>query len=514
MRYGAVTTPTPNERDTPQVKDHTPSIRASHVNQGTAFTSQAGGSGRKRGPVLRHPKLHLSSEPSDSTPYGGLALAAGLVRSLDIARDLDRELSLLASHRPFYESDHVLTHVYNLYAGGTCIEDIADLQTSEPVRRILGTDRIPDPTTAGDFLRRFDADALRTLDQVIDQAQEKVWKRRYGKKKAARAIVDLDSCVRPVYGDQKEGTDFTYKGSFGYHPLVISLAGTLECLRLINRPGNKTSADGSETHLRELFPMLGRHFKQVIVRGDSAFSKQAIFDACEEAGHFFAVVSPQQQNFASLFEALPGHQWKPYRQREEKPGDQRKRRKRGANQRRERARARNKRDLQLQKQWIAEIPYQPDRSQRPYRLIARYQEIEEHEQGHLFMLTRFRFALSNLPPSVSAEEVMDLTYQRCDQENLIEQLQSGVSGMRMPTGGMLSNAAFLTCARLAHNLKPWLAQLALPQETMRWEWKRFRRAFVYCAARVVHTARQVHVRFADSHRFAGTILAAHARLEV
>jgi hypothetical protein len=494
------------------VNEHTPSIRASHVNQGTAFAGGTGGA--KRGPILRHPKLQVSSEPSDTTPYGGLALAASLVRSLGIARDLDRELSLLASHRPFHESDHVLTHVYNLYAGGTCIEDIADLQTSEPVRRMLGAERIPDPTTAGDFLRRFDADALKALDQVIDRAQEKVWKRRYGKRKAERAIVDLDSCVRPVYGDQKEGTDFTYKGSFGYHPLVISLAGTLECLRLVNRSGNTASADGSESHLRGLFPMLGRHFKQVIVRGDSAFCKQAIFDACDEAGHSFAMVSAQQQNFASLFEALPGEAWKPYRQREPSEDGPRKRRKRGPHRRRERARSRNKRDLQLKKQWIAEVPYRPERSDRTYRLIARYQEIEEHEQGHLFRLTRFRYVLSNLPPSMSAEGVMDLTYQRCDQENLIEQLQNGVAGMRMPTGGMLSNAAFGTCARLAHNLKPWLAQLALPLEAMRWEWKRFRRAFVYCAARVVHTARQVHVRFADSHRFAGAILAAHERLAI
>jgi hypothetical protein len=494
------------------VKQDTSSIRASHVNQGTSIPIPSGGGKRKRGPVLGHPKLRLSREPSDATPYGGLALAAGLVRSLGLAQDLNRELSLLSSHRPFHESDHVLTHVYNLYAGGTCIEDIADLQTSEPVRRMLGAERIPDPTTAGDFLRRFDAGALKALDRVIDRAQEKVWRRRYGKRKAERAIVDLDSCVRPVYGDQKEGTDFTYQGSFGYHPLVISLAGTLECLRLINRSGNTASADGSESHLRELFPMLGRHFKQVIVRGDSAFAKQAIFDACEEAGHCFAVVSPQQQNFASLFEALPDEQWKPYRPHEEKTVPRSRQRKRGPNYRRERALSRNKRDLQLKKQWIAEIPYRPERSDRSYRLIARYQEIEEHEQGHLFRLTRFRFVLSNLPPSVSAEEVMDLTYQRCDQENLIEQLQSGVTALRMPTGGLLSNAAFMTCARLAHNLKPWLAQLALPPETMRWEWKRFRRAFVYAAARVVHTARQVHVRFADSHRFAGAILAAHARL--
>jgi hypothetical protein len=251
------------------VKDHTSSIRASHVNFGTSFALSGEDTRRLNGPVLRHPRLGFSSEPSDTTPYGGLALAASLVRSLGIAKDLNRELSLLASHRPFHESDHVLTHVYNLYAGGTCIEDIADLQTSEPVRRILGANRVPDPTTAGDFLRRFDAESLKSLDRVIDQAQEKIWKRRYGKKKSERAIVDLDSCVRPVYGHQKEGTDFTYKGSFGYHPLVISLADTMECLRLVNRSGKTPSADGSENHLRELFPLFARRFKEVIVRGDS-----------------------------------------------------------------------------------------------------------------------------------------------------------------------------------------------------------------------------------------------------
>lgn len=275
------------------------------------------------------------------------------------------------------------------------------------------------------------------------------------------------------------------------------------------------SANGSETHLRDLFPMLGRRFEQVIVRGDSAFCKQPIFDACDEAGHFFAMVSPQQTNFGALFEALPGDAWEPYRPREMRAkAPVRRRRRRGPNRRRRLARSRNKRDLQLTQQWIAEIPYQPARSERSYRLIARFQEIEEQQQGELFTLTRFRYVLSNLPASVSAQEVVDLTYQRCDQENLIEQLQHGVAGMRMPTGGLLSNAAFLSCARLAHNLKPWLAQLALPIETMRWEWKRFRRAFVYFVARVVHTARQVHVRIASSHRFADAIAYAHERLEI
>ena len=131
--------------------------------------------------------------------------------------------------------------MYNLIAGGTCIEDIADLQTSQPVRRILGADRIPDPTTAGDFLRRFDANALGALDRVIDQAQEKVWKRRYGKKKAARAIVDLDSCVRPVYGERelrrapsRSGRRKLVKGRRPLPSRRPSLSG--QCLVILRRP--------------------------------------------------------------------------------------------------------------------------------------------------------------------------------------------------------------------------------------------------------------------------------------
>jgi hypothetical protein len=294
------------------VKEFTTPIRASHVNQGTSVPRSQlrfpGTSGR----VFRSPKLHVSEERGEATAYGGLSLAAALVRQIGVAAALDEGLDLLQSHRPFTESDHVLTHVYNLFVGGTCIEDIGHLQASEPVRRMLGAARIPDPTTAGDFLRRFDAESLDALDGAIDAAQENVWRRRYGRKKADRAIVDLDSHVHPVYGDQKEGADFSYKGPLAYHPLVISLAETQECLRLINRSGNTVSAQGAESHLGELIPWLLRRFRQVVVRGDSAFCNQKVFDACEAHGQCFAVASPVQTNFEALADALPESAWKPY----------------------------------------------------------------------------------------------------------------------------------------------------------------------------------------------------------
>jgi len=498
------------------VKECTAPIRASHVNQGTSILRSQLRPPKISGRVFRHPKLHVSEERGEATAYGGLSLASALVRSLGVPRALDEALSLLQSHRPFTESDHVLTHVYNLFVGGTCLEDIGHLQGSEPVRRMLGAVRIPDPTTAGDFLRRFDAASLSVLDGAIDEGQEAVWRRRHGRRKVDRGVVDLDSHVHAVYGDQKEGADFSYQGPLAYHPLVISLAETQECLRLINRPGNTPSAEGAESHLAELFPMLLRRFRQVVVRGDSAFCKQALFDVCEAHGQSFAVVSPVQPNFEALAEALPESVWKPYRgprERALRAQPPPRRRKRRPNLRRRLARQRGKHDLQLERQWVTEIPYRPQRSATTYRLVIRRQRIEEHHQGELFELWRYRYVMTNLPPSTSTQEAVDLTYQRCDQENVIEQLQHGIAGMRMPTGGLLSNAAFLTCARLAHNLKAWLAQLALPRETMRWEWKRFRHAFVYVAARVLRQSRQIHVRLAMSNRMAPTILLAHARLQ-
>lgn len=98
------------------------------------------------------------------------------------------------------------------------------------------------------------------------------------------------------------------------------------------------------------------------------------------------------------------------------------------------------------------------------------------------------------------------------QANVIEQLQNGVAAARMPTGTMRANTAFMICARLAHNFKCRLSLLALPIETVRWNWKRFCSAFVYVAAAVIKRARQTHVRLARCHLFQDAILLANQRL--
>jgi hypothetical protein len=126
---------------------------------------------------MRHPLLHLESDRrGEITHYGGLVLAQQFVRRFRVAQRFDSALKLFKRHAPYHESDHVMALAYTLYADGRCLEDQAALQGSEAVRRVVGACRIPDPTTAGDFLRRFrTTQDVEQLSGVIDEVQEAVW---------------------------------------------------------------------------------------------------------------------------------------------------------------------------------------------------------------------------------------------------------------------------------------------------------------------------------------------------
>jgi len=147
------------------------------VNHGTALAEEDRPQGTTSARAFRGPRLSISVASSDTTEVGGLALAARLVSRLRIAQRFDKTLSLLKVHGGYYfESDHVLTHAYDLFTGATGIEDVAHLQQSEPVRQLLGAEHIPDPTTAGDFLRRFGASDIDELDRARDAVRHDVWK--------------------------------------------------------------------------------------------------------------------------------------------------------------------------------------------------------------------------------------------------------------------------------------------------------------------------------------------------
>jgi hypothetical protein len=297
--------------------------------------------------------------------------------------------------------------------------------------------------------------------------------------------------------------------------LLFTLAETGEPLRLVNRPGNRPSAEGAAELLGPCLDLLRAHFGEVFVRGDSKFSERAILRQVVEHGAYFALVEEMRTPCWGTAFHLPETAWKPLRA---KPGSRfhpssgQKRRKR-RKWRREVVRRRGYRTLSTTEEWVAEVPYTPPGFDRPFRLVFKRQRIREDRQLTFLTYYEYRAVLTNIPRSrMSASAIVHFAYGRCDQENAIEQAKNGLGAMRMPTGELLANGAFLLAAEIAWCLRAWLSLLALPRDTRRWEWGWFRRAFVHVPAVIIRQTRSAVVRFHAGHRFTPDLLSAMQRL--
>lgn len=443
---------------------------------------------------------------SNSTPYGGLAAAHLLVKRLGLDKEIDSHLNLLQLQIHYGESDHVLTNVYNLFAGGTNIEDIENLRRSGEIRNLLGSARVPDPTTEGDFLRRFREPDIWGLHDAMDAVRVKVW-RRLPKKMRKRATIDFDSKVKEVYGRCKEGADFAYNGKWSYHPHLVTLSETNEVLCAVNRPGNAAPADGAEELLERSMNLASPYFDKVFARGDSKYYRKKFIKKCDERGVFFTIVAQKCPALLEAAESLPEEEWMAYGGGEEEEVPPAKSRKKRRRWEQEIARRRRYRALSTVSEDVAEFRYAPFGQEKSYRFIIKRQKVRERDkQLRIFEHYEYHLVITNIE-DWSASEVLRFYFGRCgDQENAIEQLTNGLEALRMPTGELLSNWAFLICGTLAWNLKSWLALTVLPRQTLNWEWKRFRYAFVYLAASIVKTARRVVARFAASGRFAAEMV--------
>jgi hypothetical protein len=446
-----------------------------------------------------------------ATADGGLALAHQLAMGVGLDRSINRHLHLLEFNLPYFESDHVLTHAYNLFSGGRYIEDIASLQDSRAVKNLLGACRIPDPTTAGDFLRRFGEGDLGALQAAIDEARIKVW-RALPPRKRRHITLEMDSTLKVVYGECKQGADFSYKGTWSYHPLLFTLAETGELLRVVNRSGNRPSAEGAAEMLGPCLEMLAEHFGQILVRGDTKFSTGPILKTLADHGADFVIGYPMTSALQSVALNLKPASWKPFRRQKGLARPVRGRRRKRRRQRQRIARRRGYRRVSTIREWVAEIPFTPPGLDHPVRLVILRKWVRQERQRELLTHYTYRAFVTNLPPAISPAHVVRHADRRCNQENAIEQAKNGLGAMRMPTGTLLANAAFLMAGQIAWNLRAWLSLLALPQPTLRWEWGWFRRAFVHAPAHIISRSRSALVRIAGSHRFAPYIVRASRHL--
>ena len=439
------------------------------------------------------------SARAQAIPCGGIGLVHELVRALGLAQAIDRHVHVFKRHFPYHESDHVLNLAYNVMAGGTCLEDLELLRTNEGYLDVLNTRRIPDPTTAGDFLRRFEESDVRALMRAQHETQLRVWG-RMGVDERKLALIDVDGTIAPTSGECKEGMGLSYKGEWGYAPLVVSLANTREVLFAVNRSGNAVSHAQAQPYLNSAIELVrAGGFRRVRLRGDTDFSLTAQFDAWDGDGVEFVFGIDAHPSFVAKAQALPESAFRPFSR-----GSKRKRvtqpRTRPENVKERIVEERGYRNVVLEAEHMAEVDYWPSKARRGYRMVV-LRKSTAVKQGQLRLCdeTRYLFYVTNVSPSVlSMQAVIAQANARCDQENVIEQLKNGVRAMRMPSDGLLSNWAYLVCASLAWNLKAWLS-VCLPRtkaslELRRMEFRRFLNTLMLVPCQIVKSARRLMLR--------------------
>ncbi len=111
---------------------------------------------------------------------------------------------------------------------------------------------------------------------------------------------------------------------------------------------------------------------------------------------------------------------------------------------------------------------------------------------------------------MTAQEIVLFANDRCNQENVIGQLKSGVNALRMPSDGLVSNWAYMVIAALAWNLKAWYGLVTLEpaarRDILRMEFKRFLGSFIQIPCQIVATGRRLVYRILTYSRHLETFL--------
>jgi hypothetical protein len=457
-------------------------------------------------PMFTAGNIHYQlSDRCGALDAGGIGAIHLLARRTGLIDAIDRKLHLLKIHLPYHESDHVLNVAYNILCGGERLEHIELRRNNEVYLDALGTQRIPDPTTEGDFCRRFQEGDIEDLMDATNQVRLGVWSRQPAGF-FDQAIIEADGTLAPTHGECKAGMDISYNGVWGYHPLVVSLANTAEPLYLVNRSGSRPSNEGAAERFDQAIELCRQAgFREILLRGDTDFTQTHHLDGWDEEGVKFLFGIDARPNLVEMAAKLPEKQW----DRLTRPAKYEvctQPRERPDNVKEQIVKQRGFENIRLVCEDVAEFDYRPGACRQAYRVVVvRKNRSVERGELRLFDEIQYFFYITNLR-DLPLPQTVFCANDRCNQENLIEQLKNGVKALNMPVDNLVSNWAYMVMASLAWTLKAWIG-LILP-EAGRWaekhkeekdavlkmEFKTFLNAFMRVPCQIVRTGRRIVYR--------------------
>ena len=461
-------------------------------------------------PVLsQEPIRHEIASRTRAIAHGGIGAAHQVAVRSGLVQELDKRLGLLSYHRPYHESDHVLNIAYNILCGGRTLDDIDLLRNDEVHLDALGVEAIPDPTTAGDFCRRFGPPDVEALMAAINTVRVALWKRQGTQFTGETARIDVDATLVPTTGECKEGMALSYKGVWGYMALVVSLANTAEPLFIDAHSANRPSHEGAAKRLNEAIELVLRAgFTDVLLRGDTDYSQTEHLDGWDDQGVRFIFGYDAMKNLKALADGLPDHAYRQLERRAKRAFvEVDARRARPARVKETFVRAKGYKNICLRSEDVAEFRYKPTACDRTYRMVVLRKNLSiERGENALIDDIRYFFYITN-DWDLSAEEVVFEANDRCDQENLHAQLKGGARALHAPLNTLHANWAYMVMASLAWTLKAWMA-LSLPisprwrakhraqrERWLRMDFRTFRNAVINIPAQILRSARRRIFRF-------------------
>ena len=300
---------------------------------------------------------------------------------------------MLKLHRPYHESDHVLNIAYNALCGGQRLQDIEARRCDAVFLDGLGTESLPDPTTAGDFCRRFDAASIIALQEAVNRARLKVWRRQPGAFFKEPAVIDADASIVPTDAETKQGMDIAYNGIWGYSALLVSLANTKEPLYLGLLGANRPSHEGVIDYYDRAIALCRQAgFHEIRLRGDTDFSLTTEFDRWDDDGVRFVfgydakanLIEKAQSSDEEIYHELVT---RAERQIATTP------RARPRNVKDEIVRARNYKVLRQAAEDVVEFSYRPGNCKRDYRVVALRKNLSV-ERGENVLFCQYRYFFS------------------------------------------------------------------------------------------------------------------------
>lgn len=448
------------------------------------------------------------SEKQQAVACGGLGMILQMVGDLKLRQHINRAAPVFKKYSPYDETDHILNIALNLLSGGTCLDHLEHRRTDEAYLDVVGSRRIPDPTTAGDFCRRFSEAQILQVMKAINTVRQTVW-RQQPDSFFDQATIEGDGTTVETDAEKKAGIGINYKGQWGYHPLVLTLAETQEMLYLQNRSGNRPSHENAAFYYDlAIEDCRQAGFRKIMLRGDTDFSQTEHLDRWNEVGVEFVFGYDATPNLKAMADSLGKNQWKTLQRDASESNNRRARRE----QFKEQIVIDNEyKNLVLVKESYAEFDYQPTKCSRSYRMVVVRKEIE-CSRGQLRLFdddqVRYFFYITNTAEKeLPAREVIRNANQRCNQENTISQLKSSHS-LEAPLNDLNSNWAYMVFASLAWTLKQWSGMLvrvkgnpnqqAKPSRIRDWvirmEFATYLNSLMLIPAQIIRSARQTTFR--------------------